>query len=86
MKMTRRYTKAPTRLAQDIETSLPVKDFLPSPREIAAMIRREETIPVTMKLKKKTIDQYKMYALKMGLKYQTFVSALLDRYARHLNE
>ncbi|MBM3131548.1 MAG: CopG family transcriptional regulator [Chloroflexi bacterium] len=78
------YTKAPTDIAEAIERSVPVDDFLPSPDEIAEMIRKEETVPVTMKLKKKTIEQYKRYARERGLKYQTFVSALLDSYAKRL--
>ncbi|MBI2981751.1 MAG: CopG family transcriptional regulator [Deltaproteobacteria bacterium] len=85
MKKISTYTKAPRRIAREIETSVPADDFLPSPEEIALMIQGGKTIPVTMKLKKKTVEQYKMYALKMGIKYQTFVSAILDRYARHLH-
>jgi predicted DNA binding CopG/RHH family protein len=85
MKRTSRYTKAPKDIAGEIEVSRPIKDFLPSPREIASLIRKEETIPVTMKLKKKTVHEYKTYARKMGIKYQTFLSALLDKYARHLH-
>lgn len=85
MKKSSAYTKAPRGLAKEIADSIPIEDFLPSPREIAAGIRREEMIPVTMKLRKKTVNQYKLYAQKMGVKYQTFVSTLLDRYAQHLH-
>ena len=85
MKRTKRYTKAPRDIAREIEAAVPVEDFLPHPRDIAALIRREEMVPVTMKLKKKTVAEYKAYALKMGIKYQTFVSALLDKYAQYLH-
>lgn len=85
MKKTSVYTKAPREIAKEIEASVPIEDFLPSPKEIAAAIRKEESVPVTMKLKKRTVDQYKAFALKMGIKYQAFVSALLDRYARRLH-
>ena len=85
MKKTSTYTRTPKGLAREIVNSIPIEDFLPSPREIAAGIRREEMIPVTMKLRKKTVNQYKMYAQKMGVKYQTFVSTLLDRYAQHFH-
>lgn len=85
MKKTSHYTKAPRGIAREIEASYPIEDFLPNPRDIASMIRKEEMIPVTMKLKKKTVDEYKAYALKMRIKYQTFVSALLDKYAQHLH-
>lgn len=85
MKKTSHYTRAPRNIASEIEASVPIEDFLPSPREIASMIRKEEMIPITMKLKKRTVHEYKVYALKMGIKYQTFVSALLDKYAQHLH-
>ena len=85
MKKTSRYTKAPRGIAKEIEASHPIEDFLPNPREIASMIRKEEMIPVKMKMKKRTVNEYKVYALKMGIKYQTFVSALLDKYAQHLH-
>jgi predicted DNA binding CopG/RHH family protein len=78
------YTKAPKNIAKEIEQSIPVEDFLPSPEEVAAMIKKEETIPVTMKLKKRTLERYKRFASKKGIKYQTFVSTLLDNYAQRL--
>jgi predicted DNA binding CopG/RHH family protein len=78
------YTSAPAAIAEEIENSIPIEDFLPSPDEIAAMIKKEETIPVTMNLKKKTLDRYKRFASKRGIKYQTFVSTLLDNYAQKL--
>jgi len=84
MKKNDGYSDAPADIAAEIEKSVPVKDFLPSPAKIAAMLKKEETVPVTMKLKKKTVDRYKEYAHKMGVKYQTFVSALLDNYAHRL--
>jgi hypothetical protein len=46
------YTHAPADIAKEIEESVPSDDFLPSPAEIAAMIKKEETVPVTMKPKK----------------------------------
>ena len=78
------YTKAPANIAKEIEQSVPVDDFLPSPDEIAEMIRKEETVPVTMKLKRKTVEKYKEFADEKGVKYQTFVSSLLDSYAQRL--
>jgi predicted DNA binding CopG/RHH family protein len=37
-----------------------------------------------MKLKKETIARYKRFADKKGIKYQTFVSSILDSYAKAL--
>jgi predicted DNA binding CopG/RHH family protein len=78
------YTEAPAEIARELAHSVPVTDFLPSPDKIAAMIRKEETIPVTMNLKQKTVERYKRFAKKRKVRYQTFVSALLDRYAQRL--
>ena len=47
---TRGHTEAPADIAAEIENSVPVEDFLPSPQEIVEMISKEETVPVTMKL------------------------------------
>ncbi|OGJ85667.1 MAG: hypothetical protein A2268_16840 [Candidatus Raymondbacteria bacterium RifOxyA12_full_50_37] len=78
------YSEAPPDVAAELERSVTVKDFLPSPDEIAAVLKKEETIPVTMKLKKRTVERYKRYAREKGIKYQTFVSAILDNYARNI--
>lgn len=77
-------SKAPAEIAKELENSIPVEDFLPSPESFALMLKKEETIPVTMKLKKNTIERYKRYAVKKGIKYQTFVSKVLDSYAQRL--
>jgi predicted DNA binding CopG/RHH family protein len=78
------YTNAPAEIAEELEKSVAVKDFLPSPARIAEMLKKHATIPVTMKLKKETVDRYKRFASKKGIKYQTFVSSVLDSYAKQL--
>jgi predicted DNA binding CopG/RHH family protein len=78
------YSDAPEGIAQEIARSVPVRDFLPPPKEIAAMLKREKTVPVTMKLKERTLLRYKSYARRRGIRYQTFVSTILDRYAEQL--
>jgi hypothetical protein len=35
------YANAPNDIAKEIESSIPVTDFLPSPDKIAAMLKRE---------------------------------------------
>ncbi|MFA4836851.1 MAG: CopG family transcriptional regulator [Dehalococcoidia bacterium] len=84
MSKTKNYTNAPINIAKEIDDSIPVEDFLPSPQEIVEMLSKEETIPVTMKLKKKTVERYKRFAQEKGVKYQTFVSSVLDSYAQRL--
>jgi predicted DNA binding CopG/RHH family protein len=83
-KVSRKYTSAPSELAKEMETSIPASDFLPSPEQIAAMIQKVEMIPITMNVKKKTLERYKKFAQKRGIKYQVFVATLLDSYAQRL--
>ncbi len=84
MSKTKGYTNAPADIAEELENSVAIDDFLPSPDSIAAMLKKQDTVPVTMKLKKNTVDRYKKFAAKKGIKYQTFVSTLLDSYAQRL--
>ena len=78
------YSKAPSDVADELENSAAIDDFLPSPEAIAESLKKQETVPVTMKLKKKTVERYKRFAARKGIKYQSFVSTILDTYARHL--
>ena len=55
-----------------------VKDFLPSPEELAF---REESVKVTISLSKKSIDFFKAEALKYHTRYQRMIRQLLDAYA-----
>ena len=84
MNKTKGYSKAPADIADELESSVAIDDFLPSPAAIAESLKKQETVPVTMKLKKDTVDRYKRYAQKKGIKYQTFVSTVLDTYAKRL--
>ncbi len=81
---TKGYTNAPRAIADELENSVATEDFLPSPATIAKSLKKQVTVPVTMKLKKETVDRYKEFATKKGIKYQTFVSTILDTYAKHL--
>ncbi len=78
------YTNAPSDIAEELKNSVATDDFLPSPESIANGLKKQETIPVTMKLKKETVARYKRFADKKGIKYQTFVSEVLDSYAKKL--
>jgi len=84
MSKTKGYTNAPADIAEEIENSVAIDDFLPSPEAIAESLKKQKTVPVTMKLKKDTVDRYKRFAAKKGIKYQSFVSTVLDTYAKHL--
>ena len=55
-----------------------VKDFLPPP---SALIVPEETVKVTISLKKASVEFFKYEAEKHHTKYQKMIRELLDRYA-----
>jgi len=76
MSKTKGYTNAPADIAEEIENSVAIDDFLPSPEAIAESLKKQKTVPVTMKLKKDTVDRYKRFAAKKGIKYQSFVSTV----------
>ncbi len=78
------YSNAPAEIAEELENSIPTDDFLPSPESIAETLKNQETVPVTMNLKKDTVERYKRFAAKKGINYQSFVSTVLDAYAKHL--
>jgi predicted DNA binding CopG/RHH family protein len=84
MKQNKGYTNTPADIAAELQNFVPIKDFLPSPDKIAATLRKDATIPVTMKLKKNTVARYKHFAAAKGIKYQTFVSTVLDLYAEKI--
>jgi len=55
-----------------------VKDFLPSPDQLAAP---EETAKITISLKKSSIEFFKHQAVRNHTKYQRMIRELLDTYA-----
>jgi predicted DNA binding CopG/RHH family protein len=55
-----------------------VKDFLPSPAELA---RREHNVRVTINLRKSSVDFFKNVARKNNVQYQRVIRSLLDTYA-----
>jgi len=54
-----------------------VRDFLPSPEELAF---REEDVKVTIVLSKKSVDFFKTEAAKSDSQYQRMIRRLLDAY------
>ena len=84
MKKNKGYAAAPAEIAHEIENSVKVADFLPSPETISAMLKKEPTVPVTMNLKKRTIESYRKFAKQNGIKYQVFISTVLDNYAKSI--
>jgi predicted DNA binding CopG/RHH family protein len=54
-----------------------IKDFLPSPTELAF---NEEAVKVTLALSKKSIDFFKSEAAKNHTQYQRMIRRLVDSY------
>lgn len=71
MKKKIKYTDEP------MEKVRVVKDFLPSPEELAL---REETVKVTISLSKSSIDYFKDTARALNTQYQKMIRRLLDEY------
>ena len=57
-----------------------VKDFLPSPEELAL---KEDTTKITLLLSKNSIAYFKREAKKHHAPYQTMIRSLLDKYVQH---
>lgn len=57
-----------------------VKDFLPSPDELAF---REETVKVTLQLSRASVEYFKQEAERHHTPYQRMIRRLLDEYTAH---
>lgn len=55
-----------------------VKDFLPSPEQL---ILKDETVKITIALKKSSVDFFKSEAKKHHASYQGMIRELIDWYA-----
>lgn len=58
---------------------LRVKDFLPPPDKL---VFREDTVKVTISLKKSSVDFFKDQAGRYHTKYQKMIREVVDKYAR----
>ena len=65
---------------QPIGKLIRVKDFLPSPSELAVPIK---TVKVTIALTKPSVDFFKREARKHHTKYQRMIRELVDQYTTH---
>lgn len=54
-----------------------VRDFLPSPKELAY---REEDVKITIVLSKKSVEFFKAEAARADTQYQRMIRRLLDAY------
>jgi predicted DNA binding CopG/RHH family protein len=67
-----------------IDSDMPIgrltraEDFLPPPSELA---KPEETVKVTISLKRSSVEFFKEQAVRHHSKYQKMIREVLDRYA-----
>ena len=57
-----------------------VKDFLPSPEELAF---KDETVKITISLSKASVEFFKKEAKQHHTQYQKMIRRLLDEYVAH---
>jgi predicted DNA binding CopG/RHH family protein len=77
-KTTGKYRKAPRDVADAIDQSVIVRDFLPSPEE---MVLKEKTRKVTINLSENSLNFFKNTARKYHVSYQKMIKRILDRYS-----
>lgn len=74
-----RFMKSKIKYTKELMGELRViKDFLPPPDQL---VLKEETVKVTISLKKSSIDFFKKEARKYHTSYQKMIRRLLDLYA-----
>lgn len=56
-----------------------IKDFLPSPKELA---HKEDTVKITLALTRSTVDYFKNVAKAHQTQYQKMIRHLLDEYKK----
>ena len=73
------YRDAPKAIADAINASEVVDDFLPSPQEL---VLREQTVKITISLTQRSVDFFKKTAEEQGVPYQTMIRKVLDLYSQ----
>ncbi|AFM13955.1 CopG family protein [Turneriella parva DSM 21527] len=72
-----KYTGAPKDMADAINSSEIVEDFLPKPEDL---VFKKKTVKVTMNLSKDSVDFFKVRSRKLGVPYQKMINSLVDKY------
>jgi len=81
-KKTIKYSNAPKDVAEAIEKSKIIADFLPSPDEL---VLKEKVRKITINLSEKSLSFFKNSAKKHHVPYQNMIKKVLDRYTEHYN-
>jgi len=72
-----KYTSAPKDIADAINSSEIVEDFLPRPEDL---VFKKKTVKVTMNLSKDSVEFFKVRSRKLGVPYQKMINSLVDKY------
>jgi predicted DNA binding CopG/RHH family protein len=75
------YTDAPQDVAEAIDRSEIVDDFLPEPNELIGKTNKKR---VTITLSERSVERFKSFAKKHNAKYQTMISEVIDAYSAKL--
>ena len=73
------YKGAPREIADAINASEIIEDFLPKPEEL---VFKKATVKVTMNLSKESVDFFKKRSRKYGVPYQKMINNLVDKYVQ----
>ena len=71
------YEKAPKDVGEEIFISKRVDDILPPPNQL---LRKEETVKITIALSQKSVSFFKKLAKDEGVSYQKMIKSLVDKY------
>lgn len=75
-------TKKTERYSEESIKAKVIGDFLPPP---ARLVRKDDTVKVTLALSKESIEFFKHEADKNDIPYQKMIRSLLDHYVHHYN-
>ena len=72
------YMDAPAEIAEALESSTKLEDFLPTPDQLILKTEKEK---ITIAIDKNSLELFKKYAKKHDAKYQTMINGVLSSYA-----
>lgn len=83
MKKKIKYENAPEGTGESILSSKVMENILPAPDKL---VKKEETVKVTISLSQKSVSFFKERAEKQGVPYQSMIKSLIDKYADYYSQ
>jgi predicted DNA binding CopG/RHH family protein len=78
-----KYRSAPKVIADAIDSSEIVEDFLPNPQDL---VFKKKTVKVTMNLSKDSVEFFKRRSKQYGVPYQKMINNLVDKYVERFGQ